>query len=104
MRSNDLYDRRHPTPRLAPPFLSHVHLPDGEHTGITGGFGGDRRVEYIIPPSARKAGTHAFVIESSCNGMFGVPWNGDTIAPPDVRPYSLHLSRSTLALIREFRR
>jgi hypothetical protein len=25
------------------------------------------------------------VIESSCNGMFGVPWNGDTVAPPDVR-------------------
>ena len=21
--------------------------------------------------------------------MFGVPWNGDTIQPPDVRPFSL---------------
>ena len=52
--------------------------------GITGGYGGDRRVEYIIPPSAVKAGKHEIVIESSCNGMFGVPWNGDTIAPPDV--------------------
>ena len=52
--------------------------------GITGGFGGDRRIEYIIPRSAVKAGKHEFVIESSCNGMFGVPWNGDTIAPPDV--------------------
>ena len=52
--------------------------------GITGGHGGDRRVEYIIPRSAVKAGKHEFVIESSCNGMFGVPWNGDTIAPPDV--------------------
>ena len=54
-------------------------------TGITGGYGGDRRVEYILPHDARKKGTHDFVIESSCNGMFGVPWNGDTIAPPDVR-------------------
>lgn len=52
--------------------------------GITGGFGGDRRVEYIIPPEAREAGYHEFIIESSCNGMFGVPWNGDTIQPPDV--------------------
>jgi hypothetical protein len=51
--------------------------------GITGGSGGD---EYIIPPEARKQGYHQFVIESSCNGMFGVPWNGHTIAPPDVNP------------------
>ncbi|THH30155.1 hypothetical protein EUX98_g4044 [Antrodiella citrinella] len=55
--------------------------------GITGGYGGDRRVEYIIPPESVKAGKHAFVIESSCNGMFGVPWNGDTIAPPDMNRY-----------------
>lgn len=55
--------------------------------GITGGYGGDRRVEYIIPASVVKAGKYDFVIESSCNGMFGVPWNGDTIAPPDVRFY-----------------
>jgi hypothetical protein len=55
--------------------------------GITGGYGGDRRVEYIIPPEARKQGYHhQFVIKSSCNGMFSVPWNGDTIAPPDVNP------------------
>ncbi len=52
--------------------------------GITGGYGGDRRVEFIIPHRAREQGKHEFVIESSCNGMFGVPWNGDTIAPPDV--------------------
>ncbi|KAF8064431.1 glycoside hydrolase family 38 protein [Lyophyllum atratum] len=55
--------------------------------GITGGYGGDRRVEYIIPEDARKQGRHEFVIESSCNGMFGVPWNGDTIAPPDMNRY-----------------
>ncbi|KIK63743.1 glycoside hydrolase family 38 protein [Collybiopsis luxurians FD-317 M1] len=55
--------------------------------GITGGFGGDRRVEYIIPMEARTRGTHEFVIESSCNGMFGVPWNGDTISPPDMNRY-----------------
>jgi alpha-mannosidase len=55
--------------------------------GITGGHGGDRRVDYIIPPDAREAGIHEIVIESSCNGMFGVPWNGDTIAPPDMNRY-----------------
>ncbi len=52
--------------------------------GITGGNGGDRRVEHIIPPEARKKGKYDIVIESSCNGMFGVPWSGDTIDPPDV--------------------
>ena len=52
--------------------------------GITGSYSGDRRVDHIIPPSAVKKGTYSIVIESSCNGMFGVPWNGDTIAPPDV--------------------
>ncbi|KAG6847892.1 hypothetical protein H0H93_005147, partial [Arthromyces matolae] len=55
--------------------------------GITGGYGGDRRVEYIIPEAARKEGHHEFVIESSCNGMFGVPWHGDTIDPPDMNRY-----------------
>lgn len=55
--------------------------------GITGGYGGDRRVEYIIPPQAVRDGHYALVIESSCNGMFGVPWNGDTIAPPDMNRY-----------------
>ncbi|KAH9926632.1 glycoside hydrolase family 38 protein [Epithele typhae] len=55
--------------------------------GITGGYGGDRRVEHIIPRSAVKAGKYELVIESSCNGMFGVPWNGDTIAPPDMNRY-----------------
>ena len=52
--------------------------------GITGGYGGDRRVEFIIPPEARKRGKLDFVIESSCNGMFGVGQGGD-IEPPDVR-------------------
>ncbi|KAJ7846613.1 glycoside hydrolase family 38 protein [Mycena olivaceomarginata] len=49
--------------------------------GITGGYGGDRRVEYIIPPAARKKGEHKFIIESSCNGMFGM--GGGGIGPPD---------------------
>ncbi|KAF7337346.1 Glycoside hydrolase family 38 protein [Mycena sanguinolenta] len=53
--------------------------------GITGGYAGDRRVEYIIPPSARKAGEHKFVIESSCNGMFGM--GGGGIGPPDPNRY-----------------
>ncbi|KIK17686.1 glycoside hydrolase family 38 protein [Pisolithus microcarpus 441] len=55
--------------------------------GITGGYGGDRRVEHIIPREAVLRGTYEVVIESSCNGMFGVPWNGDTIAPPDMNRY-----------------
>src|SRR5258708_2993812 len=37
--------------------------------GITGGFGGDRRVDHIIPRSALQAGRYEIVIESSCNGM-----------------------------------
>ncbi|KAI0061336.1 glycoside hydrolase family 38 protein [Artomyces pyxidatus] len=55
--------------------------------GITGGYGGDRRVEYIIPPEARAKGTHSFIAEASCNGMFGVPWNGDIIMPPDMNRF-----------------
>jgi hypothetical protein len=54
--------------------------------GITGEYGGDRRVEYIIPLDARKKNYHEFVIESSCNGMFGVP-SSDLIEAPDVRSY-----------------
>jgi hypothetical protein len=57
--------------------------------GITGGYAGDRRVEYIIPPSARKAGEHEIVIESSCNGMFGMAGGG--IGPPDVRVVSFRV-------------
>ncbi|KAF7980211.1 hypothetical protein HWV62_39313 [Athelia sp. TMB] len=55
--------------------------------GITGGGGGDRRVEFILTPDIVKKGFGEFIIESSCNGMFGVPWNGDTIAPPDMNKY-----------------
>jgi alpha-mannosidase len=49
-------------------------------------------VEYIIPMEARKKGMYHFVIESSCNGMFGVPASG-TIDPPDMnRYYSVRLN------------
>ncbi|KAF8309652.1 glycoside hydrolase family 38 protein [Clavulina sp. PMI_390] len=54
---------------------------------ITGGYGGDRRVEYIIPAKARKEGKLDLVIESTCNGMFGVPWSGNAIDPPDMNRY-----------------
>ncbi|ORY82383.1 family 38 glycoside hydrolase [Leucosporidium creatinivorum] len=37
---------------------------------ITGGFGGDRRVDFILDKKGRK-GTYKFYIEVSCNGMFG---------------------------------
>lgn len=48
--------------------------------GITGGFDGDRRVEFILDKTKRE---FSFVIESSCNGMFGI----SGIAPPDVSYY-----------------
>ena len=44
-------------------------------------------MEYIIPLKDRKKGTYDFVIEQSCNGMFGVPFSGDTIDPPDMNRY-----------------
>ena len=44
-------------------------------------------MEYIIPAEARKKSTYDFVIESSCNGMFGVPASGSTIDPPDMNRY-----------------
>ncbi|KAJ6623283.1 glycosyl hydrolases family 38 N-terminal domain-containing protein [Mycena sp. CBHHK59/15] len=53
--------------------------------GIMGGYGDDRRVEYIIPEAAHKKGTHEIVIESSCNGMFGMAGAG--IGSPDPNRY-----------------
>lgn len=55
--------------------------------GLTGGFGEDRRVEFIIPERAVKAGSYTFYVESSCNGMFGI----DNMDPPDQnRFYALN--------------
>jgi alpha-mannosidase len=39
--------------------------------GLTGGYGRDRRVEYIIPREIVKAGRGEFWLEASCNAMFG---------------------------------
>ena len=55
--------------------------------GITGGYSYDRRVEYIIPQEAREQGIHEFVIESSCNGMFGVSVSDDVFDVPDMNRY-----------------
>lgn len=55
--------------------------------GITGGYSYDRRVEYIIPKEAREQGVHEFVIESSCNGMFGVSVSDDIFDIPDMNRY-----------------
>lgn len=52
--------------------------------GITGSYGGDRRVEYIIPQSSVKKGHLDLVIETSCNAMFGA---GDNIGPPNMDRY-----------------
>ena len=71
------------------------------NAGITGSNGGDRRVEYIIPVEARKKGTHSFVAEATCNGMFGVPWDGDIIKPPDVRPSAPFTAPRVLTLFPE---
>jgi alpha-mannosidase len=51
--------------------------------GLTGGWGEDRRVEYIIPHAVRKAGVAHLYIEASCNGMFGI----DNMSPPDQNRY-----------------
>ncbi|WWD20554.1 hypothetical protein CI109_105030 [Kwoniella shandongensis] len=51
--------------------------------GLTGGFDGDRRVEFIVPPAARKAGVAHYYIEASCNGMFGI----NNMDPPDQNRY-----------------
>lgn len=87
MRSYDLLYRRSTSARsINLPYLSSLCAlvsKCGLYAGITGGYGGDRRVEYIIPHEARAAGRHDFIIESSCNGMFGVPL-GDAMGPPDV--------------------
>ncbi|KAG9101891.1 Glycoside hydrolase, 38 vacuolar alpha mannosidase [Ceratobasidium sp. 370] len=48
--------------------------------GITGGYDGDRRAEFILDKTKRE---FSFVIESSCNGMFGI----SGIAPPDQNRY-----------------
>jgi alpha-mannosidase len=73
--------------------------------GITGGFGGDRRVDFILDPKSRDSTYRVgpmctfpseyltdltvapqFFIETACNGMFGngVPDNND---PPDQNRY-----------------
>jgi hypothetical protein len=78
--------------KVCRPLHRYRKIPAKTYLGITGGFGGDRRVEYIIPLDERKRGTHSFVAEATCNGMFGVPWNGDSIQPPDV-------GRSTSSII-----
>ena len=61
---------------------SHLNL-----LGITGGFSYDRRVEYIIPREACEQGIHELVIESSCNGMFGVSVSDDIFDAPDMNRY-----------------
>lgn len=55
--------------------------------GLTGGSGGDRRVEFILKPEIRKSERPVVLwIETSMNGMFGVGGEG-TIQPPDQNRY-----------------
>lgn len=61
-----------------------IFTTDGDPIhGLTGGFGEDRRVEFIIPHSARNAGVAHYYIEASCNGMFGI----NNMDPPDPNRY-----------------
>ncbi|KAK4701933.1 alpha-mannosidase, partial [Phenoliferia sp. Uapishka_3] len=53
--------------------------------GITGGFGGDRRVDFILDPKGRGS-TYKYYIEVSCNGMFG-NGAGEVNNPPDNNRY-----------------
>ncbi|GAA5936917.1 hypothetical protein JCM1841_001406 [Sporobolomyces salmonicolor] len=53
--------------------------------GITGGYGIDRRVEFILPKEKRGS-TYRYYIEVSCNGMFGNGM-GETNGPPDQNRY-----------------
>lgn len=49
-----------------------VYTEAGEiQHGLTGGFGRDRRVEYIIPNNIVASGTATYYLEASCNAMFG---------------------------------
>jgi hypothetical protein len=58
-----------------------IFTPSGEPLhGLTGGYGVERRVEHIIPESARKAGSYEIYVEHSSNGLFGI----DNMNPPDV--------------------
>ena len=65
-----------------------VFTTDGKPLhGLTGGFGSERRVEFIIPHAERKAGVAHYYIEASCNELFGQ--NG--MEPPDQnRFYTLN--------------
>ncbi|KAM0747907.1 alpha-mannosidase [Meredithblackwellia eburnea MCA 4105] len=53
--------------------------------GITGGYGGDRRVDFILDPELRGS-TYRYYIEVSCNGMFG-NGSGEVNNPPDDNRY-----------------
>jgi alpha-mannosidase len=55
--------------------------------GLTGGFGGDRRVEFIIPEAQRKAGVAHYFIEATCNKLGGQ----NDIHAPDDNQYCLML-------------
>ncbi|PKY21567.1 hypothetical protein RhiirB3_409571 [Rhizophagus irregularis] len=49
--------------------------------GLTGGYGDDRRAEYVLTRNCKGGEKFEFYLEMACNGMFG---NGsNTINPPD---------------------
>lgn len=54
--------------------------------GLTGGFNGDRRVDFILSDKVRRSTGAVLYIETSMNGMFGVG-NGGNYQPPDQGRY-----------------
>lgn len=58
--------------------------------GITGGFGGDRRVDLPIKKEWLKKDEILLYVEISCNGMFGVDYTGNGSDPDPNRYFSLN--------------
>ena len=62
-------------------------VPSDICVGLTGAFGEDRRVEFIIPEAERQVGVAHYYIEASCNEMFG---QSGMDAPDHDRMYRLN--------------
>ncbi len=61
-----------------------VFTPEGMPLhGLTGGYGVERRVEFIFSKEMRRAGSFTLYVEASCNGLFGI----DNMDPPDPNRY-----------------
>ncbi|KAF0408009.1 glycoside hydrolase family 38 protein [Gigaspora margarita] len=57
--------------------------------GLTGGYGNDRRAEYVLTRSSNGGEQFEFYLEMACNGMFGNGIGSDINPPDPNRYYSL---------------